>query len=169
MNLNYHFNPEPKHYQYALILFFLGMLYLVAPVFLGILAIAVVDFALSYLVMRKIDFGVDIMSIGLIYISYFHGIKYAFILLPFTILSRIMLGKIQIKHFIKFFVSIVCIIAAASLTSLPFITASFGIIIFRYIIDGILNILISGKNSIFEKAHHLFSTLIFLYFISWFF
>lgn len=157
-----YFHLEKKHTLAFAAFALLGFLYFIKPVVLLLMLIICLDFILSYLSFRKLDFGIDIMSLGIIYMTYFHGIAYSFFLIPFTIISRIFIGKIQLKHIIKFSIAFIVAFLALASRQIEFIPAAYIIIILRYTIDTAINGSIAGEYNILGKIHHLFSTLVFL-------
>ncbi len=165
----WHFNLEENHFLYIAIFAVFGLLYFIKPIIILLFLIVLTDFILSYLSHRKLDSGIDIMSIGIIYVTYFHGLSYSFFLIPFTIFSRIIIGKIQIKHIVKFGISFLVAFLTLSLNFIDFIHAAYLIIIIRYILDTLINGHLTGTYNLFGKVHHLASTLAFLSFLSLFF
>ena len=156
--------------------FLMGLLLLVSFYFFRIpffiVLFIILDFIVSYLDSTyKIDALFDFLTLGIITLSYSLNYGVGLILSLGLFPSRLILGRLEKRHFLKFPILILLAVLADVFSNYNIAILGFCLFVFRYILEYIIDFVITGAidtRRIIRRILHIiagqvyFSSIVFL-------
>ena len=121
----------------------MGAFFLIYQRLFVFLLFVALDFVASYLDLKyKIDLGTDYIVTGMIIFSHALGLIYGLWFIPFHFFTRIVLGKLKRKHFLKLPCLLLIPYLAGAFSSTELGTLGFFLFLMRYVLEYMLSFLL---------------------------
>lgn len=159
------FNYLNKNYQKIALVLGILMLLIVFKIAFFIVIFFLLDFLVSYVDLKyKIDLMFDFNPIGLIIFCYTFTYKYAYLFAFMMFIPRIITGKIEARHLLKFPVLVILGYLAYFFNGVNIMLLGSVLFILRYILEYSISFAISGTidtSRIIRRIGHLIAAFVF--------
>ncbi len=113
----------------------------------------------------KIDLIFDFLLIGIIFVSYYFSLKIGLIMCAFIILTRLMYGELNRRHFVKLPIMVLLAVLSNLFNQSNFLVIGFFLVGLRYIMEYLIDWHLTGQIGNLDRIHrrviHIFGAYLF--------